>query len=248
MPAHVQAMHRDYKKTTADTGMPLVAITMESLSAEIKGGYTAFTKGKFEDSHATFLKVLQSVPFVVCETRPALNELKKLQGICREYVMALCIEMERRGTDNKVRQCELAAYFTHCNLEPMHLCLTLKQAMIMNVKLKNFALASSFARRLLELNPSPKFAADARKVVAAADQNNTNAVDLNYDEKNPFQVCGYSMSPQYRGTPTLKCAFCTAIYATEHKGKVCVVCKIGEIGRDAPGLQVVGGQGDRGGF
>ena len=48
--------------------------------------------------------------------------------------------------------------------------------MSMNVKLKNFALAASFARRLLELNPSAKFAQDARKVLAAAEQNNIGMV------------------------------------------------------------------------
>merc|ERR1712159_221498 len=103
------------------------------------------------------------------------------------------IEMKRKEvTDNKQLQTELAAYFTHMNLEPMHLCLTLRQAMSMNVKLKNFALASSFARRLLELNPSAKFANDARKVIGAAEQNNTNQVPLDYDEKNPFSVCALS--------------------------------------------------------
>ena len=79
---------------------------------------------------------------------------------------------------------------------------------MLNVKLKNFTIASSFARRMLEMNPNQKQAAEARKVLhtgwltlplyphhhytkvmAAADANNTNAVQINYDEKNPFVVC-----------------------------------------------------------
>merc|ERR1712216_54128 len=137
------AMQRNYKAASDSAGFPLVAVTAENLSAQIKGGYTFFTKGKFDECHTTFLKILQSIPFVVCDSRPAVNELKKLQTICREYVLGLCIEMKRKEFDkDKRRQCELAAYFTHCNLEPMHLCLTLRQAMSLNVKLKNYLLAS----------------------------------------------------------------------------------------------------------
>merc|ERR1712159_38469 len=124
------------------------------------------------------------------------------------------IEMKRKEvTDNKQLQTELAAYFTHMNLEPMHLCLTLRQAMSLNVKLKNYLLASSFARRLLELNPSSKLAVDARKVLAAAEATPSNAAPLEYDERNPFTVCGYSMKPLYRGVPTVKCAYCQAAFA-----------------------------------
>jgi len=238
MPARMQAMHRHADKVTGETGMPLLAITVENLSVQIKTGYTYFTKGKFDEAHGVFLKVLQSIPFVTVETKPALNELKKLQGICREYVSGLCLEMKRKAESDKKLQTELAAYFTHCQLEPMHLCLTLRQAMSMNVKLKNFALAASFARRLLELNPSAKFAQDARKVLAAAEQNNTNQVPLSYDEKNPFTVCMLSFQPQYRGTPTSKCAYCQAAFQTQFKGQVCPVCQIAEIGRDCPGLSV----------
>merc|ERR1719331_2198559 len=218
MPSHMQAMQRNHKSTSATAGSPAVSITVDSLSAQVKAGYTAFTKGKFDDCHRIFLKVLHSVPFVVCDSRPALNELKKLQGICREYVTGLCIEMKRKELDGQRKeQCELAAYFTHCNLEPSHLCLTLRQAMSMNVKVKNFQLASSFARRLLELNPNAKFAADARKVSAAAEANPTNQMELDYDERNPFVVCGISMKPLYRGNPIAKCGYCGASYAMEFK-------------------------------
>jgi len=226
-------MHRDYKTGKS----PLSALSIESLSALVKAGYADFTKGKFEECHVTFLKVLHSIPFVVCETKPQLNELKKLLGICREYVLGLVLEAKRKVTEDKVRQCELAAYFTHCHLEPMHLCLVLRQAMSMNVKLKSFGIAASFARRLLELNPSAKFAQDAHKVLAAAQATPTNATALNYDERNPFVVSGETFKPLYRGTVVTKSGYCLTSYENEHKGGVCGVCQIGEIGADVSGLQ-----------
>ena len=53
---------------------------------------------------------------------------------------------------------QMAAYFTHCNLQPVHLILTLRTALNLCFKLKNFKTAASFARRLLELGPKPDVA------------------------------------------------------------------------------------------
>ena len=53
---------------------------------------------------------------------------------------------------------QMAAYFTHCNLQPVHLILVLRTALNLFFKLKNFKTAASFARRLLELGPRPDVA------------------------------------------------------------------------------------------
>jgi Coatomer (COPI) alpha subunit C-terminus len=55
-----------------------------------------------------------------------------------------------------VRVAELAAYFTHANMQPVHLALSLRSAMSIFFKLKNFNTCASFCRRLLELNPGQK--------------------------------------------------------------------------------------------
>ena len=51
---------------------------------------------------------------------------------------------------------QMAAYFSHCNLQPVHLILTLRTALNLFFKLKNYKTAASFARRLLELGPRPE--------------------------------------------------------------------------------------------
>ena len=53
---------------------------------------------------------------------------------------------------------QMAAYFTHCNLQPVHLILVLRTALNLFFKLKNFKTAASFARRLPELGPRPDVA------------------------------------------------------------------------------------------
>jgi coatomer subunit alpha len=54
------------------------------------------------------------------------------------------------------RAAELSAYFTHCNLQPVHNLLSLQLAMTVFFKLKNYASCATFCRRLLELNPPAK--------------------------------------------------------------------------------------------
>lgn len=58
--------------------------------------------------------------------------------------------------DDPIRVAELAAYFTHARLQPVHQSLSLRSAMFIFFKLKNFATTATFCRRLLELNPPAK--------------------------------------------------------------------------------------------
>ena len=66
----------------------------------------------------------------------------------------------------------MAAYFTHCNLQPVHLILTLRTALNLFFKLKNYKTAASFARRLLELGPKPEVAQQVCDIWAKNDKIN----------------------------------------------------------------------------
>lgn len=66
------------------------------------------------------------------------------------------MELTRRTLNPETeprRVMELAAYFTHCQLQPAHVLLSLQSAMACTFKLRNFAGAAHFARRLLDMNP-----------------------------------------------------------------------------------------------
>ena len=77
--------------------------------------------------------------------------------LCREYNVAMRLELARKEIkDDPNRVAELAAYFTHAKLQPVHQALSLRSAMFIFFKLKNFATTATFCRRLLELNPSAK--------------------------------------------------------------------------------------------
>ena len=118
----------------------------------IRNGYRFFQGGKFNDSKGAFADVLTKIPLVVTGNRQEQNEIKEMLSICREYITAIRIKgaMGEAAAD-PVRATELSAYFTHCNLQPVHLLLALRSAMGTAFKHKNYIVAASFARRLLEL-------------------------------------------------------------------------------------------------
>lgn len=136
---------------------PATIYNLEALEEEVKKGYKFVTAGKFSDALGSFTSMLHQIPLLVVETRKEVDDVKELIGIAREYLIALRCEIKRKECkDDLQRSAELAAYFTHCKLENVHLVLGLRSAMNVFFKLKNFATCATFCRRLIELNPGPK--------------------------------------------------------------------------------------------
>ncbi|KAG8146581.1 putative Coatomer subunit alpha protein, partial [Naja naja] len=140
--------------------------------------------------------------------------------------------------DNKQEIAEMAAYFTHANLQPVHMILVLRTALNLFFKLKNFKTAATFARRLLELGPKPEVAQQTRKIMSACEKNPSDAHQLNYDMHNPFDICAASFRPIYRGKPVEKCPLSGACYLPEFRGQICRVTTVTEIGKDVIGLRI----------
>ncbi|XVF01041.1 hypothetical protein REPUB_Repub04eG0053400 [Reevesia pubescens] len=158
-------------------GPPALVFNFSQLDEKLKAGYKATTAGKFTEALRLFLSILHTIPLIVVESRREVDEVKELIIIANEYVLALQIELKRREMkDNLVRQQELAAYFTHCNLQLPHLRLAMLNAMTVCYKAKNLATTSNFARHLLETNPTNEsHAKTARQVLQAAERNMTDA-------------------------------------------------------------------------
>ena len=105
-------------------------------------------------------------------------------------------------------------------------------------KLKMFATAAGFCRRLLELNPPANVATQAKQVLAACEKTPKDEVTLNYDARNPFVTCPATFTPIYRGHKDAACPCCGAKHSASLAGSVCAVCELGKVGADASGLVV----------
>ncbi|KAK2573204.1 Coatomer subunit alpha [Acropora cervicornis] len=235
--------HRNWRDAGAKGGLPAVGLKLNTLVQRLQSAYQLTTGGKFQEAVQKLHSILLSVTLLVVDSKQEVSEAQQLLGICREYIVGLQMELKRKELpkstlEEQKRICEMAAYFTHCNLQPVHQILTLRTAVNLFFKLKNFKTAASFARRLLELGPRPDVATQIRKILQACDKNPTDAHNLQYDQHNPFTICAVSYKPLYRGKPQEKCPLCQASYCPEYKGTVCNVCKVAEVGKDTVGLRV----------
>ncbi|XP_064607662.1 coatomer subunit alpha-like [Liolophura sinensis] len=235
--------HRNWKEAGARAGLPAVGLKLADLVQRLQAAYQLTTGGKFADAVEKFRTILLAVPLLVVDTKQEIAEAQQLIEICREYIVGLSMEVKRKdmpksNLQEQKRLCEMAAYFTHCNLQPVHLILTLRTALNLFFKLKNFKTAASFARRLLELGPKPEVAQQTRKILAACEKNPVDEHELKYDQHNPFDICAATYVPIYRGKPVVKCPLSGACYLPEFKGQVCRVTQVTEIGKDCIGLRI----------
>jgi len=217
---------------------PAGTYTLAHLEERLRRGQKLFTEGKFPEALEMFTSILYSVPFLIVDSHQEEDQAKELMSRAAEYMGALRVELQRKEETEPMRQVELAAYFTHFKLQPIHQSLTLRQAMSTMYKIKNFNTAATLCHRLLELSPPAKLAQQARQVLAACEKNPTDAVELKYDPRNPFVVCAKTMTPIYRGNESIECPVCKSKYTPDAMNEMCYVCKIGKIGTTCSGLTV----------
>ncbi|XP_074313237.1 coatomer subunit alpha-1-like [Silene latifolia] len=233
-------LERELSETLSPSvrGPPALVFSFSQLEDKLKSGYKSTTAGKLSEALGIFLGILHTIPLIVVDSRREVDEVKELIIIVKEYVLGLKMEIKRRELkDDSKRQQELAAYFTHCNLQTPHLRLALHLAMTVCFKAKNVTTAATFARRLLETNPpSEQQARQARQVIHASERSSADATELNYDFRNPFVVCGATYVPIYRGQKDVSCPYCSARFIPNLEGQICNVCELAVIGADASGL------------
>jgi coatomer protein complex subunit alpha (xenin) len=223
--------------------LPRTYLSTKMLVDGIRAGYKFFQGGKFNDSRASFQEVLTQIPLVVTNSPSEQNEMKEMMAVCREYITAIRIKgaMSEAAAD-PVRSTELSAYFTHCNLQPVHLLLALRSAMGTAFKHKNYIVAASFARRLLELpDMSSERNADlkvkAQKVRQKSEQIARNEHELNYDETKSFKIDCRDFVPIYMGQPSVSCSYCGSEYADQGmQNKLCSTCGFCQVGIKTLGL------------
>ncbi|KAL7304902.1 hypothetical protein TKK_0002704 [Trichogramma kaykai] len=217
--------------TLTKAPMPAFILKVPQLSKILQVGYNLTTSAKLDEAVEKFQKILHTIPFIIVDTKAEIAEIDQLIKICKEYTVGLKVEIERRNISNSKepdikRICELAAYFTHSELQPIHQILSIRCAVNTMFKYKYYKSAKLFARRLLELGPRPEIVQKIKKIMQACDANPTDATPLEYDEYNPFHTCAASYKPIYKGSPIVHCNYCDAAYQMSFADEVCRVCDL----------------------
>jgi len=243
LPSLSQYPQSNWKDAGPKNGLPAVGQKLADLVSRLQSAYQLTTAGKFTEAISSFRSILLSIPLLVVESKTEEQEAQQLLTICTNYLVGLAMETKRKelpksNVQEQVRVCEMAAYFTHCNLQPVHQVLTLRTALNLFFKLKNYKTAGSFARRLLELGPKPDVAQQTRKILQACDKNPTDEHKINYDEHNPFDICAASFVPIYKGSECVISPLSGAKYLPEFKGEVCRVDVVSQIGKSVAGMKI----------
>lgn len=239
----IPLLRNDSSGPPENDSLPRTPLKLSDMVAGIRNGYRFFQGGKFNDAKAAFATVLTQIPLVVTETKAEANEMKEMLTICREYITSIRIKgAMSEAAENPVRATELSAYFTHCQLLPVHLLLALRSAMGTAFKHKNFIVAAGFARRLLEL---PDMASErnadlrvkATKVLQKSEQMARNEHQINYDDSKTFVIDCRDFNPIYSGDKKVECSYCGSAYADEGMShKLCLTCSFCAVGIKTIGL------------
>jgi len=229
--------------------LPLPCFTLRSVQVPLATGYDLFGRAKFDDALVVFQKVLHTIPLVVCAGTDEQLVLLEALAYAREYVIACQL---RRAVDAEglpdQRATELSAYMTRRDLQPTHLMLVVKAAMVKAFKLENYITAAAFARRLLAMNgidaeKNAKLKTDAQKVLQRSEREGRNAVELRYHD-GAFDLDAVSHVPIAPGA-SKKCPFCSSKSASA--GKLCPVCELSPFGVETLGLVSMTRTGAKGG-
>ncbi|EPQ26336.1 uncharacterized protein PFL1_05984 [Pseudozyma flocculosa PF-1] len=230
--------------------LPAAPRTVQQLtSVELQEGYKAVSTNKLADAEHIFRSLLHQLVLTPAKTEAEASEIQDLIVLCREYILGVSIELGRRqlvssDPGNVSRNLELAALFTHAQLQPPHQSLALRSAMTEARKVNNYAMAASFARRLLELSPAPAIAQKAQQIISLAERSPKDAVDVaGYDPlERTFVVCaGSHVLIPAGGVGSVQDPLTGARYLPEFKGTLCRISQISEVGKLGGGLRSFAG-------
>ncbi|ODV81528.1 Coatomer, alpha subunit [Suhomyces tanzawaensis NRRL Y-17324] len=214
----------------------------DTLEERLQTGFKQFKENDLKSAISTFKDIIYTITVITVDDEDQEAKCKDILILCREYILGLSIELERRSLDpsNVKRNLELAAYFTRTKLQNPHKVNALQVAMTQTFKNKNYASASYFAGELLKIVSTGARAEQAQKLKTKADSVSSDAVEIDFDPYAEFDICSASYTPIYKGAPFVTEALVGAKYKPEYKGKVCKVTGITAIGVPASGLRIVG--------
>ncbi|KAJ7712514.1 coatomer subunit alpha-2 [Mycena metata] len=127
-------IRRNPAETSLGRAFPVVIRSSASIRTELSEGFRFVSSNKVVEAQTVFRSVLRGL----------LLWRRDLVTAGREYLLGVCIELERRRVaeeepDNVRQNLELAAYFTQCKMQPPHVQIALRSALSVFAKANNQA-------------------------------------------------------------------------------------------------------------
>lgn len=246
LPSIQVAIRRNVDETAKGKVLPVQPRSIRILgSQDLQEAYRAVNANRLEDAEKLFRQILYKLVMTAGENEAQGQEILDMIVLCREYLLGIAIELHRRRVvidepDNIARQLELAALFTHAQMQVPHQQLALRAAMNAAQKAGNTKMAGGFARRLLDLNPAQRVAQTAQQILTMSDRSPRDAVPIpSYDpHERSFVICAAShMLIPAGGMGAVEDPLTGAKYLPEFKGSICRISQISVVGKVASGLR-----------
>ncbi len=85
------------KEAGAKGGLPAVGLKLADVVQCLQAAYQLTTSGKFQEAVEKFRSILLCAPLLVVDNTQEIAEAKQLVEICREYIVGLQMEAERKN-------------------------------------------------------------------------------------------------------------------------------------------------------
>ncbi|CAD8059253.1 unnamed protein product [Paramecium primaurelia] len=218
-----------------NTTLPVKLNRLNEVKSLIKQGYKYTTDAKFSEVSNCFQQVLQKLLLTDFEDNQ-IDEIQKYINISKNYMMAMRCDALKKDSNSLEMVCKMATI----ELQPSHRILTLRQALSISYKQKNFITCQQIAKKLIELlkndtTQKPEVLQNAQKYEKASQQQNTNAVQIDFKENWLNEQPIYSVNTLKYLSIYKTCPYDGSTYENDYS-QLCLVCGLCLVGK-APGLK-----------
>ncbi|CAK95037.1 unnamed protein product (macronuclear) [Paramecium tetraurelia] len=215
--------------------LPVKINRLNEIKNLIKLGYKYTTDAKFSEVSNCFQQVLQKLLLTDFEENQ-VDEIKRYINLSRNYMIAMRCDSLKKDSNALEMACKMATI----DLQPGHRILTLRQALSISYKQKNFITCQMIAKKLIELlkndvNQKPEVLQNAQKYEKASQQQNTNAIQIEFQEQWLNEKPIYSANTLKNISTYKSCPYDGSVYETDYQ-QTCLICGLCKVGK-APGLK-----------
>ncbi|EAX99369.1 cotamer alpha, putative [Trichomonas vaginalis G3] len=200
--------------------------------------FNSFTKAKISECISKCRELFLYSCFCSVHTLDEKKQVIEIISLCKEYCVCCLLENTRKTESNIKRQVEYSMYMTHCKLLSIHESICLRSALKQSLKHKCNHCAICISRRMIDFG-NDKLRELGLQTLQVTGNSAVDSIQVDYNEKVPFELCCYSFVPIYRGTKSIFCPLCKSSFLSRYKGKLCPVCNLCEIGYESKGLTLI---------
>ncbi|CAD8177704.1 unnamed protein product [Paramecium pentaurelia] len=215
--------------------LPVKINRLNEIKNLIKLGYKYTTDAKFNEVTNCFRSVLQKLLLTDYEDNQ-IDDIKRYINISRNYLIAMRCDQLKKDSNVLEVTCKMATI----DLLPIHRILTLRQALSISYKQKNFITCQQIAKKLIELlrndnTQKPEVLQNAQKYEKASQQQNSNAIQIEFQEQWLNEQPIYSANTLKNISIYKSCPYDGSVYETDYQQN-CLICGLCQVGK-APGLK-----------